>query len=453
MQFYKVSRSHRICLPALLAVISATVALMIAVPASAQTFTSGSTGADGALDFSNLPAGSVVVFDPKKFNPPLNPAGDNIFNFTTINIPSGITVKLSGRVLNGPVFWLASGDVTVNGKIDLNGENGPGPTPTLSGRTRAMPGAGGFSGGVGGKFDNGSPTASGMPLPQPGDGPLGGAAGNTTFPPSCGAAFDGGGGSFSGNIFLVPLVGGSGGGGGNEAAAPGGLAAVPYASGGGAGGGAILIASSTSITVNGSIAANGGLSGPALGFNCNSAGQPLGSGGGGGGGAIRLAAPVVTGSGFLSALGGGGFNNGSGQGFAGGNGAIRIEAFTESFHGNFNGTPFTLGSPFSVFLPSNSPPSVNVVAINGVNIIQPPNGNLTTPDATINTLSPVQLTIQASSIPPGTVITLHVFSDNDSDQTVQTTPLLGTLQSSTATANVTFPSGFSFNFVKATWTQ
>jgi len=64
----------------------------------------------------------------------------------------------------------------------------------------------------------------------------------------------------------------------------------------------------------------------------------------------------------------------------------------------------------------------------------------------------VQLTIQASFIPPGTVITLHVFSDNDTDQTVQTTPLLGTLQSSTATANVTFPSGFSLNFVKATWT-
>jgi hypothetical protein len=149
----------------------------------------------------------------------------------------------------------------------------------------------------------------------------------------------------------------------------------------------------------------------------------------------------------LSALGGGG------QGFGGGNGAIRLEAFTETFQGSFNGTPFTAGSPFATFVPATPPPSVSIIGINGVNVNQPPTGNLTAPDATINTLSPVQLTIQASFIPPGTIVTLHVFSDNDTDQTVQTTPLLGTLQSSTATANVTFPSGFSLNFVKATWTQ
>jgi hypothetical protein len=105
-----------------------------------------------------------------------------------------------------------------------------------------------------------------------------------------------------------------------------------------------------------------------------------------------------------------------------------------------------------LFLPTTPPPSITVSAVNGIDLAQPPTGKLTTPDAIIDTLSPVQITIQASFIPPGTVITLHVFSDNNTDQTVQTTPLLGTLQSSTATANVTFPSGFSLNFVKATWT-
>ena len=170
MQFYKLSPSHRICLLPLLVLLF--VALLTAVPAQAQTFTSGSTGSDGPLDFSSLPTGSVVVFDPKKFTPPLNPAGDNIFNFTTINIPAGITVKLSGRVLNGPVFWLASGDVTINGTVDLNGENGAPPSPSLSGRIRAMPGAGGFSGGVGGKEDISSSTP--QPKAQPGDGPTGG---------------------------------------------------------------------------------------------------------------------------------------------------------------------------------------------------------------------------------------------------------------------------------------
>ena len=117
-----------------------------------EPFSSGSTGADGALDYSAiLPKGGTLLFDPTKFNPPLDPAGDNVFNFTTINIPANVTVRLSGRILRGPVYWLASGDVTINGTIDLNGENGVPARPILDGRTRAMPGAGGFSGGVGGE--------------------------------------------------------------------------------------------------------------------------------------------------------------------------------------------------------------------------------------------------------------------------------------------------------------
>lgn len=406
--------------------------------AQSQSFSSGSTGADGALDFSGLPSGTVVVFDPKKFNPPLNPAGDNIFNFTTIDIPAGITVWLSGRILNGPVWWLATGDVTINGTIDLNGEDGAAPAAILANRTRAMPGAGGFSGGVGGKTDG----SASSPIAQAGDGPGGGEGGALNDacqnPNSLGR-----GGSFTGNSFLVPLVGGSGAGGGNFGAAPGSLSRQIYGSGGGAGGGAILIASSTSITVNGTITANGGNGGIASNF-CNS-----GQGGGGSGGAIRLMAPATNGRGNLSALAG----HGSIFGGAATNGTIRLEAFIDNFQGSFNGTPFTQASPFSTFLPSIGPPSIAIISINGVNIAQPPSGNITTPDVSIDTTSPVQVTIQARLIPPGTVITLHVFSDNDTDQTVQTTPLVGTLQSSTATANVTFPSGFSLQFVKATWSQ
>jgi len=47
-------------------------------PMFGQSFSSGSTGADGPL---NITAPGVTIFDPKTFNPPLNPAGDNIFNF------------------------------------------------------------------------------------------------------------------------------------------------------------------------------------------------------------------------------------------------------------------------------------------------------------------------------------------------------------------------------------
>jgi hypothetical protein len=413
-----------------------------------QTFSSGSTGADGALDYSNLPAGTVVLFDPTKFNPPIDPSGDNIFNFTTINIPTGVTVGLSGRILKGPVYWLASGDVTINGRIELSGESGRPPTPTLDGRIRAMPGPGGFSGGVGGKQDPSSAsTLAASPVAQPGDGPGGGpAAAVSGF--NCGGSSpnSGGNGRFTGNSFLVPLIGGSGGGGGNMISSP--LSETPYGAGGGAGGGAILIASSTSISVNGIIAADGGNGGVP---NCN------GAGGLGSGGAIRLVAPTLTLGNNNAVHAVGGFNPSDAAN--GNSGVIRLEAFTFNTAGfslnnnSFLGTPFTLGSPFSTFVPATGPPSVAIASVNGVNVSQTPAGILANPDVSIDTTSPVQMTIQASFIPPGTVITLHVFSDNGTDQTVQTTPLQGTLQSSTATATVTFPSGFSFNFVKATWTQ
>src|SRR5262245_24505588 len=75
----------------------------------AQGFISGSTGANGALDYSGLPNGSTVIFDPTKLSPPA-PPGTNVFNFTTINVPSGVTVKLRGDMINGPIYWLAQGN-------------------------------------------------------------------------------------------------------------------------------------------------------------------------------------------------------------------------------------------------------------------------------------------------------------------------------------------------------
>src|SRR2546428_7395377 len=142
-----------------------TMAIGYTSVAQAQSFNSGSTGVDGALDLSNLAPGTVLKFNPANFNPPLDQDGDNVYHFTTINIPQGITVKLSGDILTGPVWWLATGDVQVNGTIDLNGENGPGPAPILASRRRAVPGAGGYSGGVGGKPDLSSqaPQAVGLP--------------------------------------------------------------------------------------------------------------------------------------------------------------------------------------------------------------------------------------------------------------------------------------------------
>ncbi len=135
--------------------------------ARAQNFSSGSTGADGALDFSNLAPGAVVEFNPDSFNPPLDPERDNVYHFTTINVPAGVTVKLSAKYLNGPVYWLATGAVQISGTLNLSGQDGQNSNALINGGARfpSIPGAGGFGGGFG-AFSN-------MP-PQVGNGPGGG---------------------------------------------------------------------------------------------------------------------------------------------------------------------------------------------------------------------------------------------------------------------------------------
>src|SRR6202795_646291 len=94
------------------------VALLLTAGAGAQPFASGSTGADGA--YNPTVSGD---FDPAALG--LNAAGDNVFNFTTINIPAGVTIRLRGtKVRNLPVVWLATGNVTIAGTLNLNGDAG-----------------------------------------------------------------------------------------------------------------------------------------------------------------------------------------------------------------------------------------------------------------------------------------------------------------------------------------
>lgn len=374
--------------------------LLFTASAKGQTFSSGSNGSDGAL---NLTTPGTILFDPKTFNPPLDPDGDNVYHFTTINVGAGVTVKLSGKVLNGPLYWLASGDVTIDGTVDLNGEMGHPESNSFSDRVPSSPGAGGYGGGLG--------SSSGNP-PQPGNGPGGGAAAASSNP---NRATDG---SFTGNQFLVPLVGGSGGGGAFSCSAIG--------NGGGAGGGAILIASSSSILIRstGKISADGGDFATACGTS-----------GSGSGGAIRLIATQIAGGGMLSAR-------------QAGNGRIRLEAFQDSFTGSFNATPFSRSTPFKLFVPINPPSSLRVSSIAGISINANP---FTFPDVNINTSSPVTVQVEGRFIPIGTVVKLYVFSETGPDQTIDTTPLQGSFQQSTASASVSLPPGGSRGFVRATW--
>ena len=212
------------------------LAALFAAPAFGQPmFDSGSNGSDGALDLTGQ--NGVVIFDPVTSG--LDPDGDNVFHFTTITIPPGVTLRMRGLELQfAPVYWLASGAVQIDGAVDLSGEDGH--DDVMGNRRPSMPGPGGFPGGVG-------PTAD-SPA-QPGLGPGGGlikhGGSHATSVPNISCSFDVARPPY-GNLFLIPLTGGSGGGGSNTNF------------GGGAGGGALLIASTESIRVDGAIRADGG---------------------------------------------------------------------------------------------------------------------------------------------------------------------------------------------------
>jgi hypothetical protein len=381
-----------------MSIILATLTFGCAAVLHAQSFPSGSTGADGNLIIST-PGVTTFTATPV--------GGGNVYNFNTIQIAAGSTLRLSGAVFTGPLYFLAQGAVTIAGTIDLSGQSGSVPA-TSAQRTSGptVPGAGGYGGGEA-SFSGDSA--------QPGLGPSGGTLGS-------GCYGGGGGGGFNGNQFLVPLVGGSGGAG--------------YGGGsGGAGGGALLIASSVSITVTGTLTANGG-------------GGTAGSAGGAGGG-IRLIAPTVAGTGAITAAGGGGGNYGCNGGASG---IVRLESFQYTFTGTTGGT-FYFATPVNLFLPSaTAQPSITVATINGTKVPTSPTGSFTIPDVLLNSSSPLSVVILASNIPLGTVPTLYFLTENFSDQTITASAgLAGTLVSSTTTATVTLNPGYSIGYVTATW--
>lgn len=394
-----------------------------------QTFNSGSNGSDGALDLTGRTG--QLIFDPSTFSPALDPDHDNVYHFTTIKIPSGLTVRLLAEVLGSkPVVWLASGSVTIDGNLDLSGATGHAYVGTGAPAVPSKAGAGGYPGGIGETTSQTWSTGQGPGAPK------GSGAGAGHVVPGQGASVANLNGIAYGNDFLLPLVGGSGGSGGTN---PGG--AGNSGSGGGAGGGALLIASSVSIRISGSISADGG-----------SAGQSTvasGSGGGGSGGAIRLIAPLIMSTGVsanITALGGPPFG---GAGF-GSRGRIRLEAFQQQFTNRIDPPP-TLSSPSPVFPPASAP-AVRIVSIGGVTVPANPTASFIAPDVTLDNAATVTIQLAGSKVPVGTVVHLTLTPETGAIVNVDSTPLAGTFDSSTATASVTIPHGFSRFSVQASWT-
>src|SRR5262245_11892649 len=101
--------------------LAAVITVAHCVPALAQPFLSGSDGSDGGFNASG-PPGTIIPFDPTLYTGTTAAAG--IFNFTTITVDAGVTVKFTATKLNAPVYLLSQGNVTIAGTLDLNGGNG-----------------------------------------------------------------------------------------------------------------------------------------------------------------------------------------------------------------------------------------------------------------------------------------------------------------------------------------
>jgi len=388
-------------------------------------FSSGSTGADGA--FNPTASQDIVVRD------------GGVYNYTTVNIPSGVTITFLRNQQNNPVVILASGDVTISGSISVSGR-----TSTVAGG--GLGGPGGFNGGAG---SNGYDRFGG----QPGDGPGGGggAVANTNVnlsgsggggggyaaagAGSANGSFVAAGGQRYGTAILLPIAGGSGGGGGSGVNGAGG-------SGGGGGGGAVLIASSGRITINGLIFADGGGSGEAF--------SSTASGGGGAGGAIRLIANQIVGTGNLLSRGGGGAF-GSPRGGTGSVGFIRLEAFNLTFTGN--STPaISTALPGSVF--GVDPPALRITSVAGVAPPSAPSGSLqSAADVVVppGQTNPVTVTFATANIPLGTTLQVTVTPGAGARTTVASSGITGTQAAGTASASVTLPDGMSVISATATF--
>ena len=436
-------------------------ALMLALaPGLAFAFNSGGTGANGAFS----PTVNTTVQLP--------PSG--IFNYTTVTIPAGVTVKFQKNTANTPVVILATGDVTIAGTLDVRGGTAPGVGAAGDGNQGddGLPGKGGpggFDGGKGavpnvrGFGGTGLGPGGGNPgtFIQPGDtcvngngwasGGTGGgfaaAAGNserTSFNcPSANPPYNHTqalGGVSYGSSLLLPMIGGSGGGGGG-----GGV--TFHGGGGGGGGGAILIASSGTVNVSGSLLADGGAGADASGGGIG------GAGGGGAGGAIRIMATTIAGNGAISAAGGA-LGNLSGQTFsvivatAGAPGRIRLEGDTITRTAATN--PLASADvPGTVFVAGL--PTLAISSVAGVAAPANPTGSadITLPAITAN---PVTVVFTTTNVPVGNTVRLTVTPQLGAQTSAISPALTGSTASATASVSVNLPVGPSVLQAQTTFT-
>lgn len=325
----------------------------------------------------------------------LSDQADAVVHAGSFEISEGVRVTVKTPSSNPPLTILAGSNVTINGELILDGADG---TDASVAGGEAIPGPGGYPGGLGAGAISGEPSGGG--------GPGGGAPGNATTVAGGNAGHgEAGAGEHDGQVyssFLArPSIGGSGGGGGfRENAQPGG--------GGGAGGGALTILCASTIQLNGTIRARGG--------------SGFANGGHGSGGAVRLVSQSLEGNGTVDV---------SGPGSAG---RIRIETNSNSFTGTL--IPSASQSTADSQPDPGISPTIEIVEIGGVSV--------TTHDGKTDSVdvqfsgSPVTFLLASQGLPTGTSIRLRIVSLNGTVSTVTSTP---TAEDGTASATATLDIG------------
>lgn len=447
---------------------SLAAVLLSGASVSLAGVTSGSTGADGAFS----PTANVSVQLPES----------GVLNYTSMNIPAGVTVTFKKNGRNTPVTMLVSGDATIAGTISIDGA---GPTGVFNYSIGGIAGPGGYDGGKGGAVADASLWTLGGLSPNTGRsglGPGGGMPGTPVKPgavgwgeqntihagPATGGAFGYSipalpNGTYScatpgvaaySNSNLMPLVGGSGGGGGAGGAyLPGG--------GGGGGGGAILIAADGTINITGTISANGGIGE----FTTTGTGPGPGSrGGGGSGGAIRLVATTISGNGTLKAVGGAGNissyvsieNAGTkylvcqadARSVYGSLGRIRLESVNLQFT-SVTSPAYTSDVPGPIVMPGGVP-MLSIVSVAGQAAPANPNGYNDLILSSATTIVPVVISTKA--IPVGSVVVVKLLPPAGKPVVFSAPPTTGTTDNGMTTVDVDLGRGANVIQASVTFT-
>ncbi len=305
-----------------------------------------------------------------------------VFKYSSVNIPTGVTVTFKNHPAYAPVVWLVQGNVTIAGTLSVAGKSGSLLVPNVLLPTE--PGPGGFRGGPKGPSGFGS-----------GYGPGGGHA----------HAYSANYLSKYGNPQIIPLIGGSGGGGSGETGS------------GCSAGGAILIASANTVSINGLI--------DALGVNSYQGSST--------GGAIRIIANHVTGAGSLLAVT---LDTPGGR--------IRVE--TTSFSPTIISNPETIGVPPAnppVIWPPANAPTARVVSVDAVNApIDPRAPLIAGADVAIQNNAPVNIVIETQNFPIEGVVQLNIVPKFGARTTLNATRQSGDITSAIWRVQTTLPQGF-----------